>query len=229
MANQATTWAWECSQSGGLDLLVLLSLANRYNLEKRGCWPSYNTLARDCKVSESAAKRSVRNLTKLGEVDNQNRKLDTAVNDSNFYSLPKFEQWLKALRQNPGGSNRPDPVGSNRTPGGVPQTTEPVSEPVKTLKANTRHVRVALPDWLPEKDWKDFCEMRQRIRAPLTEAGKEKIIKKLEAMRARGHDPLEVLSRSVENSWRGVFERDEKPQENLVEERKRLEKKYGIG
>ena len=229
MASQATTWVWECSRSEGLDRLVLLSLANRYNLEKRGCWPAFTTIARDCGISESAAKRSVKNLSQIGEVQTHLRKLDTNVNDSNFYSMPKFENWLTSLRLNPGGSNRTHPVGSHGTPEGFPQTQEPVSEPViKKEKANTRHVRVALPDWLPEEDWKDFCEMRQKIRAPMTEPAKKKIISRLDAMRARGHDPAKSLQRSTEHSWRGVFELPETQQENLSEQAAKIERKYGI-
>lgn len=231
MANQATTWVWECSRSEGFDRLVLLSLANRYNLEKRGCWPSFATIARDCGISESTALRSVKNLCELGEVLSQQRKLDSQVNDSNFYSMPIFEKWLTALRLTPLVSDSHKGVVANSHLGGVTETKEPVIETLsKKEKANTLHTtRAALPDWLPKEEWKEFCEMRQRTRTALTEAGKRRVIAKLDALRCRGHDPGKVLGRSIENSWRSVFELPETEKSNLHEQARAIERKYGVG
>lgn len=63
-----------------------------------------------------------------------------------------------------------------------------------------------LPDWIPEKDWRDFCEMRKRKRQVLTDAAKRLTILKLDKMRQAGHDPALVLQQSTMNSWTGIFE-----------------------
>lgn len=64
----------------------------------------------------------------------------------------------------------------------------------------------SVPDWVPEAEWLGFCEMRQRIRAPLTDRAKGAIIRQLEQLHACGHPPGRVLDQSTANAWRGVFE-----------------------
>jgi hypothetical protein len=124
VSNQATFWVWEFSEATGLNRLVLLILAHRHNLEKKGCWPSYRTIATDCRISEATAKRAVQSLVELREVKRIERKDDEGTNTSNFYELPLFEQWYEGIQRNPRGANRPHPSPANRPPGGIPQTRE---------------------------------------------------------------------------------------------------------
>lgn len=72
-------------------------------------------------------------------------------------------------------------------------------------KVQKEKVDLAIPDWLPKPDWKDFCEMRQRIRKPLTLRAKQLTIDDLEKLKQLGNDPSLVLQQSVKNSWQGVF------------------------
>jgi hypothetical protein len=72
-------------------------------------------------------------------------------------------------------------------------------------RPKTEPAPITLPDWMPAENWKAFCEMRQKMRAPLTPRAVTLIIEKLAAFRARGDDPAAVLDRSVERSWRSVF------------------------
>ena len=128
MSNQATFWVWEFSESTGLNRLVLLTLAHRHNLEKKGCWPSYKTIARDCRVSEATARRSVQALVDLHEVHRTVRKDEAGDSTSNFYSLPLFEIWYGGIHKQGVRANGPHPVRPNRPHGGIPQSTELRSE-----------------------------------------------------------------------------------------------------
>ena len=65
--------------------------------------------------------------------------------------------------------------------------------------------RFALPDWVPEAEWLGFCEMRRRIKAPLTDRAKGGILRELEKLAEDGHPPGRVLDQSTTNAWRGVF------------------------
>jgi hypothetical protein len=67
-----------------------------------------------------------------------------------------------------------------------------------------------LPSWVPKEAWDAFVEMRQRIKAPLTDNAKHLTLKDLEKLRDDGHDPRTVLEESVKNSWRGLFPPKEK-------------------
>lgn len=62
-----------------------------------------------------------------------------------------------------------------------------------------------VPDWIDLIVWSAFVEMRQKIRRPMTKYAERKIILKLEVLKEQGNDPNEVLNRSIENSWQGVF------------------------
>jgi len=56
-----------------------------------------------------------------------------------------------------------------------------------------------------KKEWAAFKKMRTSIKAPVNETAEKRIISKLESLKASGNDPAEVLSRSIENCWKGVF------------------------
>lgn len=62
-----------------------------------------------------------------------------------------------------------------------------------------------LPIWLIESTWKDFVEMRVKLRAPLTRRASLLIFKKMEGLMASGQNPQEVLEQSIMNGWRGIF------------------------
>jgi len=62
-----------------------------------------------------------------------------------------------------------------------------------------------LPDWIDKQTWKDFLEMRKRLRASPTDKAIQLLIKDLENFKAGGDDPNKVLEQSIANSWRGLF------------------------
>lgn len=115
--HQATTWVWEQSKSCGLNRYVLLAIANRYNPEKRGCWPSVTRLSTDTGLSDPTVKRAIRELCDSGELAKEVRR-DEGANLTNFYRLPVFETWYESIRRKP----QQTPMGSDRPQGTVAQT-----------------------------------------------------------------------------------------------------------
>lgn len=67
MSVKALSWAFTESKAKGADRLVLLALADTMNDEGE-CWPGVKWLAAKAKVSESTARRCLRNLEELGEI-----------------------------------------------------------------------------------------------------------------------------------------------------------------
>lgn len=63
-----------------------------------------------------------------------------------------------------------------------------------------------LPDWIQKEIWNGYVEMRTRIRKPMTDRAKELAVKELSKLKAKGHDPGDVLNQSILNSWQGLFE-----------------------
>lgn len=56
------------------------------------------------------------------------------------------------------------------------------------------------------KAWKDYIEMRNTIKKPMTENAKILAIKKLLNMWGRGIDPIKVLENSIFSSYQGLYE-----------------------
>lgn len=60
---------------------------------------------------------------------------------------------------------------------------------------------------------RDFTEMRQAIKAPMTPRALELLITKLNRLSAGDtHTAIEILNQSIENGWKGVYELKAKPQ-----------------
>lgn len=64
---------------------------------------------------------------------------------------------------------------------------------------------VPLPKGLSEKTWDEFREFRASIKSPMTPVGEARLLKRLAKLSEKGDDPEEVVSRSIENTWTGLF------------------------
>ena len=62
-----------------------------------------------------------------------------------------------------------------------------------------------LPQWVPLDAWEGFCEMRQRMRKPLTERAKKLAIRRLDQLRRKGYEPGMILDQSTFMGWQGLW------------------------
>ena len=85
-----------------------------------------------------------------------------------------------------------------------------VSEDVKAA-AQLAVPAFVLPEWIPEDTWEAYCKVRTGKKAKNEPHALGLIVKDLEAFRAAGHDPVEVLNNSIKSGWAGVFEPKTKP------------------
>jgi hypothetical protein len=76
---------------------------------------------------------------------------------------------------------------------------EPEPKPKKTPPA------FVLPSWIPEELWKDFEEMRKKVKAPMTDRARNGIIAELEKLQGQGMSPVACLEQSIRNSHRDVW------------------------
>lgn len=65
---------------------------------------------------------------------------------------------------------------------------------------------VELPEWLSKEDWDDFCEHRKKLRAPLNDRSKARVISKLDRLRKAGFNPSDLIDQSITQGWKGIFE-----------------------
>lgn len=75
-----------------------------------------------------------------------------------------------------------------------------------TLKSKPKE-KIKLPDFLDEKLWNEFLEIRKKLKAQNTERAIKTLIKKLEDMEAvETGCANKQIEESIINSWKGVFE-----------------------
>ena len=67
-----------------------------------------------------------------------------------------------------------------------------------------------IPNWLPKDSWKDWCDYRRSGKNKFTEKAQILSIATLEMLKNKGNDPVEVINRSIQNGWTGLFELQEK-------------------
>ena len=73
----------------------------------------------------------------------------------------------------------------------------------KTQDTRPKKKTFVLPEWIDSEIWATFVEHRQKLKAPMTDRAKALIIGKLEK---QSHQANAVLSQSIENGWKGVFD-----------------------
>jgi hypothetical protein len=179
--------------------LVLISLADQAN-DDGICWPGVASMAKRTCLSERSVQRALRELSHLGLLTitlRPGRSTVYRVTAGGVTESPPSQSHHRGVSQS-------HPRGVTESPGGCHSVTQTIIEP-STNRQSSKANGVALPDWLPAEPWKAYVEMRQRIRAPLTDKGKVLILAKLEKLAKEGHPPEQVLEQSIENSYRGVF------------------------
>jgi Helix-turn-helix domain len=97
MSYQATGWVLDHSQSILGARLVLHSLAYHMNNETGLCFPSLDTIARECHMTKSGVIQAIERLEQSGEimVERQDRPGSGSVNR---YSMPIFSAWYEQTK-----------------------------------------------------------------------------------------------------------------------------------
>jgi len=71
--------------------------------------------------------------------------------------------------------------------------------------------------------WKDFKEMRTKIKKPMTKKAEELLINKLDRLTNDKEEQIAILNQSIMNSWQGVFPLKDKPKMTMEEALKKME------
>lgn len=66
--------------------------------------------------------------------------------------------------------------------------------------------REVLPDWLPAEKWQDFVDHRKAIRKPMTDKARERMLRHLSDLKAKGHDVLALIDTAIRSGWQDVYE-----------------------
>lgn len=62
-----------------------------------------------------------------------------------------------------------------------------------------------LPDWVDVDAWSDWENHRKEIKKPLTDTARKRCVGTLEEARSKGYSAREVIDRSINGGWQGLF------------------------
>jgi predicted transcriptional regulator len=183
---------------------ILLVLANRAGY-KTSCFPSQEYLAHYCNISKSTVKRALQMLEK--------KEIITVRRDGKINEYQLNERIINSVdnsvdRINDRVHHEPyhEKIGFTMSPEqGSPCTLE--NNNIKKIKKiNKKKVpKILFPDSLPLPAWKEFLNMRRKMRKTMTPLAVKLNLEKLEKLRAEGHDPEKVIKQSIELGYAGLF------------------------
>lgn len=186
---------------------VLISLADQAN-DDGYCWPSVGTIAKRTCLSERAVQGAIKWLQSANLMTASERNGTSSVYRLTpaAYAPPQMLHPADAAPR--GAGDAPPPPQMLRTP---PADAAPKpsmnrqlnrKEPKDTRADATGFV---LPDWIPADAWAAFMETRKAKKAKSTPYALGLIVKSLEAFRAAGHNPLDILNASIKAGWSDVY------------------------
>ena len=106
MSFQAMAWAVD-HKLPAMQKIVLLMMANRFNEDEGGCWPSHDLLANECGMDKRSVIRQIDKLIELGLISVLKTRGSNGMNNVNRYSLnTNIQGILKSERFNKISSDR---------------------------------------------------------------------------------------------------------------------------
>jgi hypothetical protein len=93
----------------------------------------------------------------------------------------------------------------------VRKTSAPQADKKRTREEKRREEkkeiqREVLPDWLPPEKWQDFVENRKAIGKEMTSRAKDRMLRHLSDLMAKGHDALALMDTAIRCGWQDVYE-----------------------
>lgn len=223
MSIEVMTAAWKvpCSATEKLVLLALADWANGEGV----CWPSLQQLADKSGLSRRGLLGAIARLTEAGHLSRETRvgkgtvyRVHPCTTCTRAPDAPVHDVHQTRARGAPNTSRNtirkkatlsPKGAGARAddAAGAEPAEDGAAGVPARAAGGGRRGVqRITVPDWVPAEAWAGFCEMRSRMRKPMSARAAELIFARLRRFEAEhGWPPGAVLDQSVERGWAGVF------------------------
>jgi hypothetical protein len=152
-------------------------------------------------------------LSKMADLEAIDKELYAAgmIWSQNFVDRLKgvYESRKQALPPKPCISVANNAISAEEMPISLPENTQstlPKSRGDKRrVKKDTREPFIELPEWIEQKAWDGFLDMRRAKGRPPTQRALELIVEALSAFKKQGDDPNAVLNQSIINNWTDVF------------------------
>lgn len=133
---------------------------------------------------------------------------DTSREGSKVYSVIKYNdfQVVGLPRGTRNGTQSGTTVGQSRDKEEALQTLETNKKEDAAPKGAIAVVEPSLPDWLPLEAWRGYLDMRRKKKIATTDRAIGMLIRKLDEMRLKGHDPTDLLDSATLGNWKSIYE-----------------------
>lgn len=196
-------------------LRVAVALCGYLGREGDSVYPGIDNLAADCALHRATVVRMLEALRRAGHIEKRKgggRGRATewtlkTVADRATVSDPSNSRALATVK--------PDKLSQETVAETVAGSAETVAETVATLRhqqglehGKDKTPLPPMPEWLDPQPWAAWEIHRREIRKKLTDSTRAAQWRKLDKLRAEGHDPGAVIEHSIAGGWTGLFPPD---------------------
>lgn len=177
------------------ELVITLGYcADRWGWKKTKVWTWIKSLQKldkiETKLEKNCTKITILNYTKY------NGPWDEKANKNETEMSRKCNDFMNALLSTRELENKENPPP-------IPPLVPP-HPPSRSTKSVLQ--AYAYPDWLDRDLWKQFCQMRSRIKKPImTELTIARLLKALKRLMGQGHEQAEVIQSAIDGCWQSFY------------------------
>ena len=188
-------WEWWSDLPTRTLFITMLLMVNRQDKKwqgkviKKGSFvTSREHLATLSGLSVQQVRRALDNLQTTSEITKQTTNQYTQI------ALLNWDLYQSA-----------QPTNNQQTTNKQPQLKKIRKKEDKNIK-KTNKKDFVVPDFIDKDIFDAYCDMRKKLKKPLTEHACKLAIDKLTSFKKDGYNPNEILNNSIMNSWQGLFE-----------------------
>ena len=170
-----------------------------YGWHKKEDWITGSQLVEMTGINKSHISETVKGLIQRKMVIKNGKKLGFQKD---------YDQWGKFPI---GVTNKKFPLSDKKFPIGVTEVPDrgnkkfPIGVNTKETKRNYTKETIQKKGDIFLKAWKDFKEMRKKIKKPMTERAEEMLLTSLNKLSDNKQDQVAILNQSIFHCWQGVF------------------------
>lgn len=194
MSSEAMKWARSIKGLDSTAWTILKELAWISN-DDFTCWPSQSTIAENTGYCRRVVNTVINRLCEIGLISYNRKQYVLNV------------RGVHDVHRNVHDVHNDESASDSQICAPDSQQSAPDAHPSKKeIKTNEKDIDgFSLPDWIDKNDWRDYLEMRAKLKSPMTDRAKEMAVTKLGKLKNQGFDPKDVLQQSVFRAWQGLF------------------------
>jgi len=176
-----------------------------YGWHKKEDWITGSQLSEMTGISESHISRTIKKLIQRNLIIKNGKKISFQKDYEKWKKLPIQASIKKLPKQDiklPEQASEVTQMGKKKLPKQVY---------TKETKRNYTKETIQKKGDIFLKAWKDFKEMRKKIKKPMTDRAEEMLLTSLNKLSENNQEQVAILNQSIFHCWQGVYALKDKP------------------